>query len=67
MADTTTTVKPGYQTTEFWLTVLTYLLTGLVMSNVFPVDSIWIKVATFGLNALATFGYTMSRGAAKSA
>lgn len=58
-------VKPGYQSTEFWLTALAHVLTLLVMSGAFPSESVWEKVAAFALSALAQLGYSVSRGIAK--
>jgi hypothetical protein len=58
--------KPGYKTTEGWLTALTSLLSLLyafgLIGNGQGVDD---KVAAFLCAALATAGYSVSRGMVK--
>ena len=48
--------KPGWKTTEFWLTILTQVPTvlGLIMGASNPV--------TIGIGAAATIAYTLCRG-----
>ena len=62
--------KPGYKTTEFWLSLLATLLGFLLASGVMdtvPADS-WIAKLIGGLVAvLATLGYSASRAKVKSA
>lgn len=46
MSETTAGIKPGYKTTEFWLTVLTNLLTiTQALQGVIPVEKAAIIVA----------------------
>jgi len=59
--------KPGWQTTEFWLTLLVHLLTFLVQANIFPETHWAVKVATLALSGLAQLGYTSSRATVKTA
>ncbi len=62
--------KPGYKTTEFWLSLLATLLGFLLASGVMdtvPADS-WIAKLIGGVVAvLATLGYSASRAKVKSA
>jgi len=61
--------KPGYKTTEFWLSLLATLLGFLLASGVMdtvPEES-WIARLIGGLVAvLATLGYSASRAKVKS-
>jgi hypothetical protein len=61
-------VKPGYKTTEFWLTAAADLLALLMVSGIFDghTDSIWTKIVGGAVAMLATMGYTSSRSKAKS-
>jgi len=62
--------KPGYKTTEFWLSLLATLLGFLLASGVMdtaPEDS-WIAKLVGGLVAvLASLGYAASRAKVKTA
>ena len=52
--------KPGYKSSEFWITILTVLASSLGgLTNILP-DSIAGTVA-----AISTIAYTISRGLAK--
>ena len=65
---TTKTTKPGYKTTEFWLTVLVTGCSLLWGAGVVDPDSAATgtdKVFGFVVSALAALGYTVSRGLAK--
>jgi len=61
--------KPGYKTTEFWLSLLATLLGFLLASGVMdavPEES-WIAKLIGGLVAvLATLGYSASRAKVKT-
>ena len=66
----TTTTKPGYKTTEFWLSILAtglgFLLASGAMDSV--TEDSWIAKLIGGLVAvLATLGYSASRAKVKSA
>lgn len=54
------TTKPGWKTTEFWLTILTQIPTvlGLIMGASNPI--------TIGIGAAATIAYTLCRAWNKS-
>lgn len=64
-----TDTKPGYKTTEFWLTLLAELFGFLMMSGVMdlaPGDA-WIsKVIGGAIAVLAALGYTANRTKAKN-
>jgi hypothetical protein len=59
-------IKNGWKTTEFWLTLLANVVGVLLMTNVIPTESPWIKVATVVSMVLANLGYTYSRGLVKA-
>ena len=62
---TTATVKPGFKTTEFWLTAVA-VIGGLVMaSGVVTELSPVGKIIALGLVTLKTMGYTSQRMEAK--
>ena len=61
--------KPGYKTTEFWLSLVAMLLGVLMSSGVMdsvPETSIWSKIVGGAIAALAALGYTASRAKAKA-
>lgn len=65
----TTNVKPGWKTTEFWLTLAGNILGGLNMVGAMPgiPDNVKGTAAVAGgvLSAVATAGYAISRAIAK--
>lgn len=58
--------KPGYKTTEFWLTVVVFALSFLATSGLFSDSSQTAKIVGVILDTLAAMGYSSSRGIAKS-
>ena len=61
-------VKPGYLTTEFWLTAIAVLLGVLVTSGILePLGTEhWaVKVVALLISALAAMGYSHSRATVK--
>ena len=58
--------KPGYKTTEFWMTVLVDVLGLIAASGIIADGSIYAKIFGMICTTLATLGYTISRGTAKS-
>ena len=60
-------VKPGWKTTEFWLTVVVALGSLLWGADVLDPDAAGTANKVFGLvvSGLAAVGYTVSRGLAK--
>ena len=60
-----TPVKPGYKTTEFWLTAGATFVGLAIASGVIPETGIWPKVVGLVVAAFTAMGYTVSRGMAK--
>ena len=61
--------KPGYKTTEFWLSLLATLLGFLLASGVMdavPEESWIAKLIGGAVAVLATLGYSASRAKVKS-
>jgi hypothetical protein len=71
MADDTTMapVKPGWQTTEFWLTALATLIGLAYTAGIIHVDgSTGIdKAIAFASSTLAAIGYSINRSVVKKA
>lgn len=59
--------KPGYKTTEFWLSTGAALLGILFMSGILPAGGTWEKIAETLALALTAAGYSVARGKAKAA
>lgn len=60
-------MRPGYKTTEFWLSALATLLGLFVASGALGDDHYFMKVAGMALSALAALGYSAARAKVKSA
>ena len=58
-------MKPGYKTTEFWMTALAAVVGLLMTSEMFIDDSVWAKGLGLVAAGLASAGYAVSRGMAK--
>ena len=58
--------KPGYKTSEFWLSLAAALLGAFVASGLLPAEHAVMKIAGMALTALASLGYAASRGRAKN-
>lgn len=73
MTDTTTPtqlpapVKPGWQTTEFWLSVAAKLLGILYASGAIGDGTVAARIAGLATTVLAALGYTVARAAVKVA
>jgi hypothetical protein len=65
MADSTP-VKPGWKTTEFWLSAAATITGLLLASGAINSGSGFDKVIGVVASALAAMGYAVSRGNAKS-
>ncbi len=70
MTDQATTtavaVKPGYKTTEFWLSLAATLVSTLYASGTIGDGSTWGKALALVATALTAAGYSVSRGKAKA-
>jgi hypothetical protein len=60
-----TDTKPGWQTTEFWLTVASLVVGFLSTQQVFPEDSIFARGLTVAATILTALGYTVARSVVK--
>lgn len=58
-------LKPGYRTTEFWLSLAAMIVGAVFASGAFGEDSQVLKVAGLAASVLGVLGYTVSRGKAK--
>jgi hypothetical protein len=53
--------KPGYKTTEFWLSFATLCIGAAFASGVFPSESQGDKILGLAATVLSALGYTVSR------
>ena len=60
-------MKPGYKTTEFWLSLAAVAAGAVVASGVIPAESVWERIVGLVVAALAAIGYTGARLALKKA
>ena len=58
-------MKPGWKTTEFWLSVMALLVGALIASGAFADGGTLAQVLAFAASALTALGYTVARGLAK--
>ena len=67
MAAKNNEVKPGWKTTEFWMTSIVALASLLWGADVLDPDAVGTanKIFGFVVAALGAVGYTVSRGLAK--
>lgn len=54
-------VKPGYKTTEFWLSAGATAAGLLISSGIVPTEGIWPKIVALVVAAFAAMGYTVQR------
>ena len=57
--------KPGYKTSEFWLTIAAFIVSALMASGVAVEGSVLAQVIGFASATLAALGYTAARGFVK--
>ena len=58
-------IKPGYKTSEFWLSAGATVVGLVIASGALPETGVWGKVIALLAAALTALGYTVSRGMAK--
>lgn len=58
-------MKKGYQTTEFWISLVAMLLGALFASGIVPDQGPWERLCAALATVLSAMGYTVSRGIAK--
>ncbi len=61
-----TAVKPGYKTTEFWMTAGATVVGLAIASGIVPETGMWPKIVALVVSAFAAMGYTVSRTAVKN-
>ena len=65
-ATETPSVKPGYKTTEFWMSAGATVVGLAIASGVIPETGVWPKVVALVVSAFAAMGYTVSRTSVKN-
>jgi len=62
-------MKPGYKTTEFWLSAAATIVGLVVTSGVLPEqpDNVWVRLVGGVVAVLAALGYTAARAKVKAA
>ena len=58
-------MKPGYKSTEFWLSSMAMLIGALCASGIFPMESSVGQMLGMAMSGLAALGYGASRTAVK--
>lgn len=58
--------KPGFKTSEFWLTLAAVAVGAFLASGALPSEHWAIKLAGVAASALAAAGYSWSRGKVKA-
>ena len=59
-------MKPGYKSTEFWLSTAAVILGVFVSSGILGADSPVSKIIGMAISTLAALGYTGARAIVKS-
>lgn len=60
-------VKPGWKTTEFWMSLAAMIIGALLASGAFADGSMVAKILGGAMAAMSGLGYTASRAKVKSA
>jgi len=60
-------IKPGWQTTEFWLSGAATILPLIVASGLIPTSGDWPKMVALAISLLGAMGYTAHRNILKTA
>jgi hypothetical protein len=60
-------MKPGYRSSEFWLTVASNIIGALMASGILADGSSWSRLVGMAAMVLAGMGYSVSRGMVKAA
>lgn len=58
-------MKPGYKTTEFWLSLAAMVIGALASSGLIIDGSVWAKIVGVVGSVLGALGYTAARAYAK--
>ena len=59
-------VKPGYKTTEFWMSAGATFVGLVIASGIVPNTGVWPKIVALVVAAFTAMGYTVSRTSVKS-
>ena len=59
-------IRPGYKTTEFWLSATAAVVGLLLASGVVPSQGVWTQIIGLLVSALTAMGYSVSRAKTKS-
>ena len=62
-----TAVKPGFKTTEFWLSAAATVVGLAIASGIVPTSGTWPQIVGLVTGVLGAMGYTVSRTAVKNA
>lgn len=65
-----TEIKPGYKTSEFWMSLAAVLIGAVMASGVLdslPQDNPWVRVLGIVASILGALGYQVSRTMTKNA
>jgi len=60
-------VKPGFKTTEFWLSAAATVVGLAIASGIVPTSGTWPQIVGLVTGVLGALGYTVSRTAVKNA
>ena len=58
-------IRPGFKTTEFWLSAVAVLLGLAIASGIIPANSVWDQAVGLVVAGLAAMGYTGARAGVK--
>jgi hypothetical protein len=58
-------MKPGWKTSEFWLSSVAVAIGAALALGLVPSDSVYEKIAGVAMAILASWGYTSARSTAK--
>jgi drug/metabolite transporter (DMT)-like permease len=67
MSNNETPRKPGYKTSEFWLSLICIVIGALIAGDFVGAESMGGKVLAFAASAFTALGYSVSRGIVKKA
>ena len=59
-------VKPGYKTTEVWMTAGATAVGLAIASGIVPETGVWPKIVALVISAFAAMGFPVSRTAVKN-
>jgi hypothetical protein len=60
-------MRPGYKTTEFWLSFAASVVGALIASGIVPAGGAWDKAVGLVAMVLSSLGYAVTRATAKAA